>query len=282
MEIKNIDLTEIVFRSRNKAYGAYDLRRTYVKNTRNAMIICIILAFVVIFLPLGVTALKGLFVSDEVVEVVEVEETVATLEEPPPMDETEPPPEIPPVEAPPPPKRSTVKFVEPEPVKDEEEPEEPEEIKDVKEIMEANVDLGAATVEGDEDAPPDFTGIGVVGGTGDAPAEVKEPVKKETAPDPNAFIMAEEQPKPVNLANIQRAINYPQLLKEQGIEGRVMFRILVNERGDYVKHIVNRSPHKLMTQEAEKHLNKLKFTPAIQAGKPIKFWVNVPIVFKLN
>lgn len=101
-------------------------------------------------------------------------------------------------------------------------------------------------------------------------------------PDPNAFIMVEKVPQPVNLDEVVELIGYPELAKESSIEGQVIVRILLDEKGNYMKHSVIKNPHPLLTKAVEKQVHKLKFTPAIQAGKPVKYWVTIPFKFKLE
>ncbi len=89
-------------------------------------------------------------------------------------------------------------------------------------------------------------------------------------------------PMPVNLNEVKSQFDYPKKAFEAGIEGRVIFKVLIDEDGRYVKHVVVISPHSLLTKESEKHLPKLRFTPAIQKGKALPVWVSVPFDFKID
>ena len=106
-------------------------------------------------------------------------------------------------------------------------------------------------------------------------------VEKKAEPDINAFVFAEEEPKPVNMSDIQKAIGYPQIARDAGIEGNVVVRVLVDELGNYKRHKIINQVHPILAKAVEKEINRLKFTPAIQGGKPIPFWVNIPFNFKL-
>lgn len=270
MEIIKADLDEIVFEGRNKLYGAYVLRKMYSRNTVIAFFLAVLFLLVALATPYAAQFIAGLGPEEEVKL-----ETIAELTEPPALNEEEQPEEIK-VEPPPPPQRAEVKFVEPEVVEHEEaDPEQT--IKEVEELK-VEADIGGADVEGDPDAAPD---IGYIEekGSGKGPAELA-PVAKE--PDPNEFIQAEKLPVAVNMDAIKAKLKFPDVLQQSGIQGKVMTRILVNENGDPVKFIVLRSPHELFTKEVEKHYKELKFTPAIQAGRPIKIWVTIPFEFTLN
>jgi protein TonB len=108
---------------------------------------------------------------------------------------------------------------------------------------------------------------------------VAEPIEKE--PAISEFILVEEEPVPINLEEVKGLIGYPQVARDAGIQGRVVIRILVDETGKYRKHRVINTVHPILTQACEEQIKKLAFTPAIQGGKPIKFWVNVPFNFIL-
>lgn len=100
-------------------------------------------------------------------------------------------------------------------------------------------------------------------------------------PDITSFIVASQEPTPVNMNDIRTAIGYPAEAIEQDIEGQVVVRVLVDEKGAYVKHKTIKKGHPILAEQVEKHIDKLKFTPAIQEDNPIKFWVNIPFSFKL-
>ena len=68
---------------------------------------------------------------------------------------------------------------------------------------------------------------------------------------------------------------------EWNFEGRLVFRVLVDKRGNYVRHFSILKGHPAFEQAIEGCLPNLKFTPAIQGGKPIPLWVNIPFNIKL-
>lgn len=259
-----------LFAHRNREYGAYFLRKNYVRHTLRALIIAVSgvgLAIAVPFVKAYVEAkLEGFKKKEKRVVVTE-------LMEPPPIDKKNEPPPPPVDQPPPPPQRAQIKFVPPVVVKEEQARRE-ETIANIDTLM--KVDPGTKDVQGDPNAIPE---IGEVGGTGTQPVEV---VEKEEEPDPTAFVAVEKEPQPVNMDDIKRRIGYPPLAKEAGIQGKVIVRVLVGKTGKYEKHIVLKSPHKVLTEAVEKELPNLEFTPGIQAGKPIKVWVTIPFDFQLR
>jgi len=106
--------------------------------------------------------------------------------------------------------------------------------------------------------------------------EVRSPYKPEPDPDVNAFVVVEREPVPINLDEIRRRIVYPPLAEEAGIQGKVIVRVLVGKDGKYRKHVILKSPHKILTEAVEKELPNLEFTPGMLAGKPVKVWVTIP------
>ena len=97
----------------------------------------------------------------------------------------------------------------------------------------------------------------------------------------NAIVQVDQEPKPLNMQDVQRKIGYPQIARDAGIEGNVVVRILVDEEGKYVRHLVLNGVHPVLEQSVSAQLPKLTFSPAIKEGEPVKFWVNLPFAFKL-
>ena len=106
-------LDDIVFENRNKAYGAYDLRKSYRPTLTKSMLIGGALFLLAMLSP----ALISLIPSQE--QELNMSEVDLMKLPPPPIDPNEPPPPPPPpVELP---KVATIKFLPPEVKKDEEE-----------------------------------------------------------------------------------------------------------------------------------------------------------------
>ena len=259
------DLDDIVFEGREKKYGAYKLRKAYGISLFKAS-----LAVSVIFggLSIGQLIWQKYFLHSS-----NFKERVVILPpgtEPPPVPHKEElPPVIPPKKEAP--KVSTTKYEIPNPTT-EDELEDDQTIKDMEELASAT-NIGTEDIEGEDISF--FTGE-IEGGDGDIPDVVSS-----QEPDISTIIFVEEEPQPVNMADIQKEVGYPEPAVLSRIEGMVVLRILVDEKGKYVKHRVINEGHPLLAKAVETHIHKLSFTPAIQANRPIKFWVNVPFRFKL-
>lgn len=263
------DWDDKLFAHRNKAYGAYFLRKNYVRHTLRALIIAISAIAIGIAVPFVKAYIEAKL---EGLHRAKKKTVITELMEPPPIDKKNEPPPPPVEQPPPPPQRAQIKFVPPQVVKEEEAKKE-ETIANIDTLM--KVDPGTKDVQGDPNAIPEIS-------EGDGKGQPAEVVEKEEEPDPNAFVAVEKEPQPVNIDEIKKRIGYPPLAKEAGIQGKVIVRVLVGKNGKYEKHIVLRSPHKLLTEAVEKELPNLEFTPGIQAGKPIKVWVTIPFDFQLR
>jgi protein TonB len=273
-EVILADLDEIVFRPRNKEYGAYVLR----KSSRRSTLLALLLGTLLLGVLIGAPLLADWISKQGIGEDIALKEAEATLTEPPPLNEEEKLPEQINEPPPPPPKRSEVQFIPPEVVRHEEAPPD-QTIVEVQKLDTMKADIGEKNVKGSDDAPPDIS-IVESKGTGTKPVEIAPPPEKD--PDPTEFIQVEQQPAPVNLDDIKKKLDYPAMCKEAGIQGKVFIRILVNKEGIPEKHIVQKTPHPLLAEECLKHLYNLRFKPGIQAGKPIKVWVSIPFDFKLK
>jgi TonB family protein len=95
------------------------------------------------------------------------------------------------------------------------------------------------------------------------------------------FVLLEKEPEPINLNELSKMISYPLEAKASEIQGKVVLRVQIDTKGNYVKHMVIKDPHPILTQAVESKIAYLKFTPGIQKGKPIKVWVTIPFDFKL-
>ncbi len=259
------DLTDMVFEDRERNYGAYDLRRRYQRNVLLGL--GITSALVIAFAFSGTLSSAAAPNGDN----NEIVHTLTNVELPPPP--VTPPVDVPPPPPPPPPapKVKTLEFLPPDPV--------PEDEADKKATMHAVDSLklikvfGTSDQDGEvlDDLPFDFT-------PGDG--EVVPEFIQEIVPEADKFVVADEEPKPINMGEISKAITYPQLMRDAGIEGMVVLRVLVDKSGAYKEHIVVNSPHPRLSEEVESHISKLKFTPAIQGNRPIYFWVNIPFNFQ--
>lgn len=105
--------------------------------------------------------------------------------------------------------------------------------------------------------------------------------QSDAEPDIDTFVYVEQEPKPLNMKEVQDQIGYPQAAVDSGIQGQVILRVLVDESGNYLKHKVVKGVNPLLSSAVEQHVGKLMFSPALREGKATKFWVNIPFNFRM-
>lgn len=109
----------------------------------------------------------------------------------------------------------------------------------------------------------------------------KDPPKKDDANKNHEAFEVQKAPVPVNLSSIQGSMNYPQSAIDNGIEGRVVVKLLVGKDGEVMK-ISSVSGPDVFKDEVRDKVSGLVFTPAVQNGQTVKCWVSVPFNFKLK
>jgi len=103
----------------------------------------------------------------------------------------------------------------------------------------------------------------------------------ETTEEPTYFVAVEEMPQPIGgLQGIQQMIEYPEIAKRAGIEGKVFVRAFVDETGAVTNAEIVKGIGGGCDEAAMDAILKTKFTPGKQRGKPIKVQVTIPIVFR--
>jgi protein TonB len=262
--ILKTDLLDLLFEDRNKAYGAYELRKSYNRRIRNALIItfaAVALIFLAAFVSQRVSTGddKTVNVQDVVLEEIKQEEK---KEEPP------PPPPPPKVE---PPKVEMTKFTPPvikkdEEVKQEEIPPEVEKLEDTK--------IDVVNQEGIKDegiaAPVIDEGKAVV----EAPKEdenkvfTKVEIEASFAGDWAKFL--------------QRNLNADVAVNAGAPPGtyQVIVQFIVDKEGNVsdVKGLTNHGYG--MEEEAMRAIRKApKWNPAVQNGRQVKAYRKQPITF---
>lgn len=254
---------DLVFSGRNQSYGAYVLRKEGDGNTNKGILFAIVFFTMVISTPMIIDWIKGMVPKEaEDVKVTEV----TTLKDVPPVDKNQPPP--PKVEEPPP-LKSTVKFTPPEIKPDEEVADEPppaqDEMKDK--------DAGTETVEGD----PNGVDLSLTeGGNGDATGEA-EPEIVTFAEQPAEFSDGELYEW------LGRTIQYPDMAKQSGIEGKVIVQFVIERDGHITDVEVVKKGGWGFDEAAVDVVKKMKpWKPAKQNGKPVRLRYTLPIKFTLS
>ncbi len=259
-----VDLDEILFRTRNRAYGAYALRRALPSTIARAFSATVVTAVLAIGLP---TWLRPDAASVAIKPPTEVKICDCPVPDRPRMRPT------PPSVAAPPASLRTMANQPPTPTPDAQAPAE-NTIRTNQERDTTSADLAARDTPGADHGAPN----GELGGTGDpTPTEVAEPA------EPTPFELFDGvEPLALNLDEVKGDFRYPRSAVEAGIEGTVVLRVLVGTDGAYVRHVVLREAHPQLRAEVERHVRQLRFRPGLQANRPVKVWVTLPFRFKIR
>jgi protein TonB len=249
------DLDDIVFNKRNKEYGGYVLRKAYNRNVSISLLTGILIIATIVIAPF--LKARALETQQKRAE-RQVEIKMENLDQP--ADQIVVPP-------PPPPPADIVqqqKYIPPQ-VVDSIKPE------DVMGLMTA--DQAQVEVKNEE----------VV----EVVQQKKEEVEEAEA-EPEPFLSVEEMPEPPGgieglFKYIAANTVYPELAKENNIQGKVYVRFCVTSTGTIDQVSITRSVDPGLDAEALRVVKTFpKFKPGKQSGKPVPVWYSVYINFKLD
>ena len=117
--------------------------------------------------------------------------------------------------------------------------------------------------------------------------QVKEEVQ-EAEPEQQPFVVVEEMPMfpggdPALLKYIADHIQYPEIAKENNIQGKVIVRFCVTPKGGVSQVSILKGVDPELDKEAIRVVNTLPpFKPGKQGGKPVPVWYMVPISYTLK
>jgi protein TonB len=251
----NPDFDDLVFNGRNKEYGAYILRRNYNRTLLVSLLIGIIITVTAIIAPyLSAKALENR--QNRVERKVEIK--MENLDQP---DEKV----VPPPEAPPPPADvvQQQKYVPPVVV---------DSVKPEDDVQLMTADEAQAEVRNEKV-------VEVIN-------EIKEEVK-EAEPEEVPFVVVEESPMfPGGDAALYKFIadhiNYPEVARENNIQGKVIVKFCVTTKGGISQVSILKGVDPELDAEAIRVVNILPaFKPGKQGGKPVPVWFICPIKFQL-
>jgi periplasmic protein TonB len=247
---------DIVFEFRNKEYGAYKLRKKYNRNVIIALIIGLFIMSTAIIAPyLNTKAAENRAKKSE----RQVEIKMENLDKP---NETVAPPPPPP--PPPPDAVQQARYVPPV-VVDSLKPEE------TTQLMSA--DQASVEVQNTEVVE-------------EAPVQAEE--VQENVDEAEPFVVVEEMPmfpggEIALLQFISDHTQYPEVAKENNIQGKVIVRFCVTSKGGVDKVSILKSVDPELDKEAIRVVGTLPaFKPGKQGGKPVPVWYMVPINFTLK
>jgi len=256
--------TDVIFKGRNKEYGAYELRNTNARTTNLALIIGGAVFVFIISLNTIINAIEGFIPkAPEVVKLTDVK-----LLPPPPVDPAKKPPPPPP--EPPKPKVTQVKFPPPVVKPDNEVKENPPTVKELQ-----TADPGQKDQKGDPNAD-----INIDGPVGNSDNKVVEA-------DPNQIFTAVEiqaQFKgPGSIGDfLTKNIKYPAVDRENNTQGKVILQFVVETDGSVSNVKVLRTPDESLGDEATRVVKMMKWKAGVQNGRSVRSYFTLPVSFTLG
>jgi len=97
------------------------------------------------------------------------------------------------------------------------------------------------------------------------------------------FIAYDEDPEPIGgYKGIKKRTKYPDIAREAGIEGMVIVRAFIDDKGIVREMKIQKGiPNTGLDEAAMKAIGRTRFKPAKQRDKPVGVWISIPITFKL-
>jgi periplasmic protein TonB len=266
VNLNSTDWCDLVFEGKNKAYGAYKMRRTSSKRHVVAFIVMVLFAVFMAVLPIilakvreltkqretmtEVTNLSDLKLEDQVKEENIIRQEVAP---------------------PPPPLKSSIKFT--ELVITTEDIPEGEELKSQEDLATSKVAISVADVIGTDEKEgkdiADLAGHKVI-------VEEKPLIGVEQMPE---FPGGEEE----LIKFIKSNLRYPQIAADNGIGGRVTLRFVVSKTGEVSGIEVIRGLDPSCDKEAIRVVKMMpRWIPGRQNGRNVPVYFTLPVLFKLQ
>jgi protein TonB len=270
---------DLVFEKKNKAYGAYQLRKgTSGRNIKSIIILVVAAAIVGGGLAWKVVADKRAEEQRAYMEAMELsrlqEQAKKEKKE---QQEIKPKIEQPKKEIPE--VRESQKFTAPVIKKDELVKEE-NQVKQMDKLDE-KVAISNVDQEGTKDRTVEAVRNDIA--VAPPPPEKKEEVKHEVVN--KVYTVAEQMPSFKGNVNqwLAQNLTYPATAAENGIQGKVVLKFVVDENGNVSDVQVVRSVDPSLDREAVNTVKRMpKWNPGMQNGQPVKVWYTLPVTFKLQ
>lgn len=283
---------DMVFADKNKAYGAYQLRKSVSQRNIKALVILLVAAFIGGgYLAYQIKKHKDELAAQEAyaakMELAALEQAKKEQAERKKQQKKEEPKKVEPEKVVPE-TRATVKFTAPV-IKDDKEVK--EEMPPMVKMNRETKAIGTETKEGVEDR-----NIIADRSTVATPEQIIPKIEKPVAEAPKVeapkediekkiFTFAEQQPtfKGNVQAWLTSHLNYPASAADNNIQGKVIVKFVVGRDGSVSRAEVLRGVDPALDREALRVVNSMpKWNPGMNNGQPANVWFQLPITFKLN
>ena len=275
---------DLVFEGRNKSYGAYDLRSKAGRRHVLALIDILIGIGVLAALIFSYTAAKKAYDasmgadSQAVTELSELKKDEPKKEEKKTevkQEEEKPKEQIQKVAV-----RASMAFTVPEIV---DKVDESKKLKNQDELNRSNLSIATKDYMGDSKDGMNIDDLKDNQRAGGDQVPVKE---EEKAPEVHTIV--EQMPvfpggEQALLAYVASHVKYPEIAKEQDVQGIVQLRFVVLENGSIGDVQIVKSLESHCDAEAKRVVKSLpRFVPGKQQGKAVRVWYTLPIRFQIQ
>jgi len=245
---------DVIFRDRNKEYGAYELRRSYGSTMRISIIAGLVFAISLVLVPFfnadRVNNLPGHFID------------YSSLPDPTLLDQMTPP--EPPAPQPP-----------------------PDRIADQSKFRPPEVVADTMVKDGDIPTTDQRIETAVDGDPGEIPVIQPDP-DPIMPPEPKTYVTVPEMPsfpggEEALLKFVYDNIRYPADALENGIAGTVILQFVVTATGDVSRIVIIRRADPLLDAEAVRVVSIMpKWRPGKQDGNPVAVYFSLPVAFRIK
>ena len=274
IDLISSDWVDLVFEGRNKAYGAYRLRKSTTKRNILAMVavvILLIVAFIILTVKNFVDEQRAKVAMTQVAELTNYDQPKKKAEVKQKKVEVEPERVVERV-------KSSIKFTAPV-IKKDEEVKPDEELKTQDELMSTKTAIGTFDVKGNDDANGEIL---------KAKQVIAEPEPPKHEEENKVFDIVEQQPLfPGGPAALMKYLSentkYPVVAQENGVQGRVTVQFVVEKDGSISDVHVLRGVDPSLDKEAVRVVKSMpRWTPGKQNGITVRVNYRVPVLFKLQ
>ncbi len=274
IDLISSDWVDLVFEGRNKAYGAYRLRKSTTKRNILAMVavvLLLIVAFIILTVKNFVDEQRAKVAMTQVAELTNYDQPKKKAEVKQKKVEVEPERVVERV-------KSSIKFTAPV-IKKDEEVKPDEELKTQDELMSTKTAIGTFDVKGNDDANGEIL---------KAKEVIAEPEPPKHEEENKVFDIVEQQPMfPGGPAALMKYLSehtkYPVVAQENGVQGRVTVQFVVEKDGSISDVHVLRGVDPSLDKEAVRVVKSLpRWTPGKQNGITVRVNYRVPVLFRLQ
>ena len=274
IDLISSDWVDLVFEGRNKAYGAYRLRKSTTKRNILAMVavvILLIVAFIILTVKNFVDEQRAKVAMTQVAELTNYKQPEKKAEVKQKKIEVEPERVVERV-------KSSIKFTAPV-IKKDDEVKPDEELKTQDELMSTKTAIGTFDVKGNDDANGEIL---------KAKEVIAEPEPPKHEEENKVFDIVEQQPLfPGGPAALMKYLSentkYPVVAQENGVQGRVTVQFVVEKDGSISDVHVLRGVDPSLDKEAVRVVKSMpRWTPGKQNGITVRVNYRVPVLFRLQ